>query len=108
MCWYNLYHYSKHVRNIADIQKQVEAYYKISHAELIGKKRSRNIAYARQVAIYLCRLMLDLPFKYIGDQFGGKDHSTVMYSVTIIEEKMKENREMREEIESIKQMIRDM
>ena len=94
--------------SIADIQKQVEAYYKISHAELIGKKRSRNIAYARQVAIYLCRLMLDLPFKYIGDQFGGKDHSTVMYSVTIIEEKMKENREMREEIESIKQMIRDM
>ena len=90
---------------IADIQKQVEIYYKVSHADLIGKKRSRNIVYARQVAIYLSRHMLDLPFSYIGKSFGGKDHTTIMYSVTNIEEKMKENFEIHEELESIRQMI---
>ena len=94
--------------SIADIQKEVEAYYKVSHADLVGKKRARNIVYARQVAIYLCRQMLDLPYNYIGKQFGGKDHTTIMYSVTNIEEKLKENRELREEMENIKRFIRDM
>ena len=95
----------KELLTIADIQKQVETYYKVSHADLIGKKRSRNIVYARQVAIYLSRHMLDLPFSYIGKSFGGKDHTTIMYSVTNIEEKMKENFEIHEELESIRQMI---
>ena len=93
---------------VADIQKQVENYYKVSHADLIGKKRSRNIVYARQIAIYLARNMLDMPYSSIGKSFGGKDHTTIMYSVTNIEEKMKENFEIREELESIRQMIREM
>ncbi len=93
---------------VADIQKQVESYYRVSHADLIGKKRSRNIVYARQIAIYLARHMLDLPYSSIGKSFGGKDHTTIMYSVTNIEEKMKENLEIREELESIRQMIREM
>lgn len=92
---------------IADIQKEVEAFYKVSHADLVGKKRTRNIIYARQVAIYLCRQMLDLPFNDIGKKFN-RDHSTVMYSVTNVEEKMKENRELREEIEAIRQIIREI
>lgn len=93
--------------NIADIQKEVETFYKVSHADLIGKKRTRNIIYARQIAIYLCRQMLDLPFNDIGKKFN-RDHSTVMYSVTNVEEKMKENRELREELETLKQIIREI
>ena len=92
---------------IADIQKEVETFYKISHAELIGKKRTRNIIYARQIAIYLCRQLLDLPFNDIGKQFN-RDHSTVMYSVTNVEEKLKESRELREELEALKQLIREI
>ncbi len=92
---------------VADIQKQVEAYYKVSHADLIGKKRSRNIVYARQIAIYLSRHMLDLPFSYIGKSFGGKDHTTIMYSVNNIEEKIKENLEIAEELEIIRRMIQE-
>lgn len=92
---------------VADIQKQVEAYYKVSHADLIGKKRSRNIVYARQIAIYLSRHMLDLPFSYIGKSFGGKDHTTIMYSVNNIEEKIKENLEISEELETIRRMIQE-
>ena len=92
---------------IADIQKAVEQYYKVSHADIIGKKRSRNIVYARQIAIYLSRTMLDQPYNYIAQSFGNKDHTTIMYSVNNVEEKMKENRELREELEILRQTIRD-
>lgn len=94
--------------SVADIQKQVEEYYKVSHADLIGKKRARNIVYARQVAIYLSRQMLDLPYNYIAKSFGNRDHTTIMYSVTNIEDKMKESRDLREELETIRQLIREM
>lgn len=93
---------------IADIQKEVERYYDVSHSDLVGQKRSRKIVYARQIAIYLARHMLDLPYNYIAKNFGGRDHTTIMYSVTNVEEKMKENRELREELENIKNRIREM
>ena len=92
---------------IEDIQREVESYYKISHADLVGNKRPRNITYARQVAMYLSRTLLDEPYAQIGKSFGGRDHTTVMYSVNTVEERMRENRETREELETIRQMIRD-
>lgn len=94
--------------SIADIQKQVELYYDVPHSDLVGQKRARKIVYARQIGIYLCRHMLDLPYNYIAKSFGGRDHTTIMYSVTNVEEKLKENRELREEIENIKRRIREM
>ena len=93
---------------IADIQKEVERYYDVSHQDLVGAKRSRKIVYARQIGIYLSRHLLDLPYNYIAKNFGGRDHTTIMYSVSNIEEKMKENRELREELENIKNRIREM
>jgi len=93
---------------IADIQKQVEQYYDVTHADLVGQKRSRKIVYARQIAIYLSRQMLNQPYNYIAKSFGGRDHTTIMYSVTNVEEKLKENRELREELENIKRRIREM
>lgn len=51
--------------------------------------------------------MLDLPFNDIGKKFN-RDHSTVMYSVTNVEEKMKENRELREELEALRGLINEM
>ena len=59
------------------------------------------------ISIYLCRQMLDLPFNDIGKKFN-RDHSTVMYSVTNVEEKMKENRELREELEALRGLINEM
>lgn len=92
--------------DVANIQKEVERYYKISHADLVGKKRSRNIAYARQVAMYLCRRMLDIPYNDIGKRFD-RDHSSVMYSVGQVEEKLNTNRDLQEEIELIIKNIRE-
>ena len=94
--------------SIADIQKQVEQYYDVSHMDLVGQKRTRKIVYARQIAIYLSRQMLDMAYNQIASYFGGRDHTTIMYSVTNVEEKLKENRELREEIENIKKRIKEM
>lgn len=91
---------------ISDIQTAVERYYGVSHSELVGRKRSANITYARQIAIYLCRTMIDIPFNSIGNEFN-RDHSTVMYSFRTVEERVKESREVHEELEIIRQMILD-
>lgn len=88
------------------IQKEVESYFKISHSDLVGTKRSRNIMLARQVAIYLCRNMLDIPYNDIGKKFN-RDHSTMMYSVGQVEERLKTDRDLQEEIEIITKIIRE-
>lgn len=93
-----------HRPTVAVVQKVVERYYNVSHAEMVGKKRTANITSARQVAIYLCRTLIDLPFNTIGQSFN-RDHSTVMYSINVVEEKLKESREMNEELEILRQMI---
>ncbi|WP_294441137.1 chromosomal replication initiator protein DnaA [uncultured Slackia sp.] len=92
--------------SVSAIQKEVEQFYKVSHADLVGSKRSRNIMYARQVAIYLCRQMLDIPYNDIGKKFN-RDHSTVMYSVEKIEDRLRESRELQEELEIIIKNIRE-
>lgn len=94
--------------SIADIQDQVQQYYDVSHTDLVGQKRARKIVHARQVAIFLCRELLDLPYSYIAKCFGGRDHTTIMYSYTSIHDKMRTNRELSEEIENIKRRIKEM
>ena len=93
---------------MADIQKQVEQYFSVTHTDLVGQKRDRKNAYARKIAIYLSREMLDLPYNNIGKSFGGRDHTTIMYSVRDVEKQMKQSREVREEIENIKKRIKEM
>ena len=93
--------------SVEDIQKVVEDYYKISHSDLLGKSRSKNIAYARQIAFYLCRTILDVPYVELGNKFN-KDHSTVLYAVNKIEQEVLKNREMEEEIEVLKKIIKDI
>lgn len=89
---------------IDDIQKEVEKYFRVKHTDMLSSKRSRDIAYPRQIAIFLCRQMLDVPFATIGKRFN-RDHSTAMHSYTAIEKKINQSREVREEIENIKQII---
>lgn len=93
--------------SIEDIQKEVEAFYKVKHSEMVSKSRARSIAYPRQIAMYLCRQFLDMPFAAIGKKFD-RDHSTVMHSVAQIEKMMQQNRDVQEEVENLKQIIREI
>lgn len=93
---------------VEDIQKEVEAFYHVNHDDLVSKKRTKNIIYARQVAMYLCRQLLENnAYQRIGESFGKKDHTTVMYSVSLIETKVKEDKEVSEEIDILVRNIRE-
>ncbi len=92
---------------IEDIQKQVENYYKVKHSDLIGSSRSREVLFPRQIAMYLCRQLLDVPYANIGTKFG-KDHSTVMHSVGKVESMLLQNRNVQEEVEVLKKLIKDL
>lgn len=87
------------------VQSAVEEFYSVQHKELVGKKRERRIAAPRQVAIYLCRELTESTLKNIGKAFN-RDHTTVMHSCGLIENQMKEDRNLREELEAIREKIR--
>lgn len=70
---------------IEAIQNIVCEQFSIQLSELISKKRNKQLVYPRQIAMYLCRNLTDASFPQIGEQFGGKDHTTVMHSADKIE-----------------------
>lgn len=61
---------------------EVEKYYRLSKGSLVSKKRSKDVALPRQVGMYICRELLDDPsFPKIGEEFGGRDHTTALHNV---------------------------
>ena len=62
------------------IKEVVANYFKIKLDELIAKKRTRNVAFPRQIAMYLCRELTDTSLPRIGELFGGRDHTTVIHA----------------------------
>lgn len=91
--------------DIHRIQKIVAEYFQISVEDIRSKKRSSNISFPRQIAMYLCRNMTSESFPKIGTEFGGKDHSTVMHSVEKIENEIKVNKDLANIIEKLKKDI---
>lgn len=87
------------------IQNAVAYFYGITYNDIVSNKRSRNIAHPRQVAIYLCRELLESTFKAIGKEFN-RDHSTIMHSYDLISNALKEDRNLREETEAIREKLR--
>ena len=87
------------------IQEVVAKYFNINKDALSGNKRSNDIAYPRQIAMYLCREVADLPFEKIGQDFGGKDHTTVLYACRKIEKEIKEKENAQSIVESVKEII---
>lgn len=87
------------------IQKIVSEYFQISVEDIRSKKRSSNISFPRQIAMYLCRVLTNESFPKIGTEFGGKDHSTVMHSVEKIENEIKVNKDLANIIEKLKKDI---
>ncbi|MCX8012959.1 MAG: chromosomal replication initiator protein DnaA [Rectinema sp.] len=75
--------------NVSSIIRTVADFYKLSTSDLKGKKRSKNIALARQVAMYIIRETTDYSTTEIGSEFSGRDHTTVMHSCQKIEDLIK-------------------
>ena len=96
---------SVYKNDVHRIQTVVCDYFKITLDDIKGKKRSQNINYPRQVAIYLCRTMANESFPKIGTYFGGRDHSTIMSSYHKIENDLKTNEQLKVVIKELKQIL---
>ena len=96
---------SVYKNDIHRIQTVVCDYFKINMDDIKGKKRSSNINYPRQVAIYLCREIANESFPKIGTYFGGRDHSTIMSSYRKIQNDLKSNEQLKVVIEDLKRML---
>jgi chromosomal replication initiator protein len=78
--------------SIKSIQELVSERFGLSHEELVGDKRSQNIVYPRQVAMYLSRELTDSSLPKIGKEFGGRDHTTVIHATSKIARLIREDR----------------
>lgn len=88
--------------SVDDIKNKVAQYYGIDVEELGLKKRTTEIAYPRQVAMYLCRIIIpDIPLATVGKHFGGRDHTTVMHAEKKISKEVKQNRDVKDRIDHI-------
>ena len=96
---------SVYKNDINRIQTVVCDYFKITMDDIKGKKRSQNINYPRQVAIYLCRTLANESFPKIGTHFGGRDHSTIMSSYRKIDKDLKNNEQVQVVINDLKKML---
>ncbi len=91
--------------HIDTVQAVVEEFYHVSHEDLIGPRRIKNIAFARHVAVYLANDMCEMTTPVIGAEFGGRDHTTVLNSIKVVEKKMKEDRTLCEDLQALRNKI---
>ncbi|MBN7773334.1 chromosomal replication initiator protein DnaA [Clostridium aminobutyricum] len=89
------------------IKKQVCKHFNIKTTEIESAKRTRALAFPRQIAMYLCRDMTDLSLPKVGEYFGGRDHTTVMHACEKISSEIKMNESIREVIETLQREINE-
>ncbi len=92
--------------NVEHVQSVVAEYFDIGSKDMRAKKRTKKIAYPRQVAMFLSREMTKLSLVEIGGLFGGRDHSTVIHACGKIEEDIKKNPHIKSVVENIVTKIR--
>ncbi len=90
------------------IQEIVATYFKIDISELIAKKRTRNLAFPRQIAMYLCRTLTDASLPRIGEVFGGRDHTTVLHAYDKISRQSKTDTKLQNTLEDLTNHIKNI
>ena len=92
---------------IDQIQKKVAEFYQIRFSELIGRRRTSEIVFPRQVAMYISRMLTSDPLKSIGDAFGGRDHGTVIHACKQVENMMEQDNSVKRGVDYlIKQLTK--
>lgn len=89
------------------VQEIVARYFNIDKKDLKGAKRSGEIVFPRQIAMYLCRDTANMSFPQIGQEFGKRDHTTVMHAFSKIEKEIKEKPNTKLIVESVKKILLD-
>lgn len=87
------------------IQEFIATYFKIKKEDLLGKKRTKQFAYPRQIAMYLCRDLIRASYPSIAEAFGKKDHTTILHAYEKIDKEIHNDAEIRKMIEDITKSI---
>ena len=93
---------------VNEVQKTVSKYYGITVSDLVSNSRKQHLVKARQMAIYLCHELTSLSLAKIGQNFGNRDHSTVLYSCEKLKTLIETNAEIRNDVENIKIKITNL
>lgn len=92
---------------IQKVQKAVAAFYEIKIADLSSSNRTKAIVRPRQIAMYLSKTLTSLSLPKIGQEFGGKNHATVIHSVKLVQELMNADQVILQEVKSLEEKIRN-
>lgn len=92
--------------SVDKIMEVVCKYYNVKKADLIGKKKNKEIVDPRQICIYLITELMDIPLMTIGNAFGGRDHTTIMHARDKIAQNIKTNKSLKVNIEDLIAMIK--
>ena len=95
---------SKAITN-KDIIDLVSKFFNISEKDIIGKSRKKELVYPRQIIMFLMRSEKGTSYPTIGNEIGGRDHTTAMHAFNKIKRELEENEKIKQDIESIKQLI---
>lgn len=94
--------------SIENIIYTVANYYRISENQILSRKRTKDIALARQIAMYLAKDLTSLTLESIGLNFGGKDHATVLYAYNSISTLLKKDSSVNLQIQEIKELLKNL
>ena len=93
--------------NIETIQKKVAEHFDIRLADMTSKRRPENIAFPRQLAMFLSRHMTESSLTAIGEAFGGRDHGTVLHACRLVKDRMEVDASVRQVVSYLeKQLMR--
>jgi chromosomal replication initiator protein len=90
---------------IDSIQDIVSSYYNLRIEDFKSQRRTRNVAFPRQIAMYLARKLTDTSLPKIGEEFGGRDHTTVIHAYEKISENLKEDENLQQAINDLTKKI---
>jgi chromosomal replication initiator protein len=100
--------YKQRSANSKDIIEAIHKYYNISANDLLGTSRKKELVKPRQIVMYLLRTEINLSFPAIGQEIGGRDHTTAIHACRKIEEGIKLNQNLAQEINAVKQFLSDL
>ena len=90
---------------IEGIQNFIASYFSIKKTDLLGSKRNKQFVVPRQIAMYLCRELINESFPQIGSSFG-KDHTTILHAYTKVTKELEKDPALRDTLEDIKEKIK--
>ncbi|MFA6989295.1 MAG: chromosomal replication initiator protein DnaA [Candidatus Gastranaerophilaceae bacterium] len=88
-----------------DVMEAVSRFFDINTKDLVGKSRKKELVYPRQISMYLMRIETNTSYPTIGHELGGRDHTTAMHACSKIIKEVAENEKVKQDIDSIKQLL---